>query len=286
MKEIKRIGPWLVEYIPEDGGRISWLSYDNIDLLTVEPKHFTAPKEDYGAYERRPVYGYDDCFPSIEPCYYPGSDWMIPDHGEVCWLPFEVQENGNNLIFQVESKNIPAKLIRKMTFESDKLIWSFRVENKADKALPFQHVVHPLMPLNSISGLSLPEYESIYDDINQINLSLDGYGTLEEFLLSRPAGTTNMLFVRNIKEGKMSWEYHNKIRVTAEFSTELFPSIGIWWNNNKYPDEDNCRRNECALEPVPGLNSRLADAHQSGKALQAEPLSSVNWQIVWHISEI
>jgi hypothetical protein len=282
----KQFGPWHVEYMPLDGGRISRLKYVDIDILTVRPNIFMPPKKKYGRYETRPVYGYDDCFPSIDPCIYPGSRWIIPDHGEVCWLEFSHHKGENYLLFEVESKNLPVRLYREMIFGEDNLVWSFKVENLGENNLPFQHVVHPLMPLRNITDLKFPEYESLFDDINKKDISLDGTSSLKEFLLSRPLGSTHMLFARNINSGKMSWEFLDKIRITAEFSSELFPSIGIWWNNEKYPDEDNCRRSECAFEPVPGLNSRLTDAIKDGMELMVSPGDIFEWKIVWHLNII
>ena len=283
MKYQKQFGLWQLEYMPTDGGRISRLRYGDIDLLTVEPENFTPPKEDYGVYETRPVYGYDDCFPSVESCHFPGSDWEIPDHGEICWFPWEIEKGSNRLIFKVNSEKLPVKLTRKMDFSKDKLIWSFSVENYGKDNIPFQHVMHPLMPLKDITNIELPDFESIYDAINQNTFPLKGQEPLKQFILSRPSGSTHMLFLQNVKEGKMSWEYLNKLHIESHFSKELFPSIGIWWNNNKYPDEENCRRNECALEPIPGLNSILSDAFQEGKCLIVNPGECFNWQITWQI---
>jgi len=82
-----RFKHWFVRYAPSDGGRIGILRYKGIDLLTTAPDCFKPPLEDFGAYELRPVYGYDDCFPSVSACRYPGLTWEVPDHGEVCWLP-------------------------------------------------------------------------------------------------------------------------------------------------------------------------------------------------------
>lgn len=284
MKYQKQFNPWQVEFMPTDGGRISRLKYGDIDLLTVEPENFTPPKEDYGLYETRPVYGYDDCFPSVDSSHFPGSDWKIPDHGEVCWLPWEIEQESDNLTFKVNSVKLPVKLIRKMNFSKDKLIWSFSVENYGKDKIPFQHVMHPLMPLKDITNIELPDFEMVYDDIDQNTLPLKGQEPVKQFILSRPSNSTHMLFLQNIKEGKMSWEYLNKLRIESHFSKELFPSIGIWWNNNKYPDEENCRRNECALEPTPGLNSVLSDAFQEGKCLAVNPGESFNWEITWQIS--
>ena len=283
MKQKEQFGPWLIEFTLKDGGRLDRLAYENIDLLTVEPAKFQAPQSDYGEYETRPVYGYDDCFPSVETCQFPGSDWNIPDHGEVCWLPWELEKGSNQLTFEVKSKNLPVKLTRKMDFNRDKLIWSFSVENYGEDDIPFQHVMHPLMPLKDITNIELPDFELIFDDINKKVLQLEGKEEAKQFILSQPSGTTHMLFLQNIKEGKMSWEYLNKLGIEALFSRELFPSIGIWWNNNKYPDEDNCRRNECALEPIPGLNSDLSNSFRDGTNLVVNPEKDMNWQITWQI---
>ena len=283
MNQKEQFGPWLVEFTLKDGGRLDRLAYKNIDLLTVEPGKFQPPQSDYGEYETRPVYGYDDCFPSVDACLFPGSDWKIPDHGEVCWLPWELEKGSNRLNFKVNSEKLGAKLTRDMNFSENTLIWSFAVENYGKDSIPFQHVMHPLMPLKDITNIELPDFESVYDDINQNTLSLQGQEALKQFILSQPSGSTQMLFLQNIEEGKMSWEYLNKLRIESLFSKDLFPSIGIWWNNNKYPDEENCRRNECALEPTSGLNSTLSDAFQDGKCLVVNPGEIFNWQITWKV---
>jgi len=283
MKQKAQFGHWFIEFTLKDGGRLGRLAYNNINLLTVEPDKFQPPQTDYGEYETRPVYGYDDCFPSVDACNFPGLDWVIPDHGEVCWLPWELEKDSHCLTFKVTSEKLPVKLIRKMNFSNDKLIWSFFVENNGKNDVPFQHIMHPLMPLKDITNIGLPDSELVYDDINKKALPLKGGEQVQSFILSQPSGTTHMLFLQHIKEGKMSWEYLNTLGIEAQFSKELFPSIGIWWNNTKYPDEENCRRNECALEPTPGSNSVLSDAFQEGTCFVVHPGESFDWQITWQI---
>jgi len=283
MKHTFQFGPWSIEYLLVDGGRISRLRYNSIDILTLEPNNFKAPESDYGLYETRPVYGYDDCFPSVSECKYPDSDWIVPDHGELCWLPWEVEKNADNLIFKVKSQNLPVHFTRGMKFGTNQLIWSFSVENIGKEIIPFQHVMHPLMPLSAITDVNLPEFGSVLDEIKQKTVSLNDPESVRKFLLSQPPGSTNMLFLQNITEGKMSWEFLKKLRIKASFSKELFPTIGIWWNYDIYPDEDNCRRNECALEPIPGMNSTLSDAFQNKDHLEVYPGELFQWEVLWHI---
>ena len=61
-------GNWHVSCLPKDGGRLKKLSYAGHNLLTGKPMVFRPPSENYGRYETRPVYGYDDCFPTVDVC--------------------------------------------------------------------------------------------------------------------------------------------------------------------------------------------------------------------------
>jgi len=281
MRKKFKSGLWGVEYSLEDGARLNRLAFDGKDLLTAEPKSFRPPSADYGEYEKRPVYAYDDCFPSVNSCKYPGLEWIIPDHGELCWLPWQVTEDSNRLVFVVRSREIPVIFEREMHFKETSLMWNFKVKNEGTDELPFQHVMHPLFPLSQIIGVELPQFKSVYDDIGKMTIDLENPQAVEDFLLSQPERSTNMLFLQKIKTGIMKWTYRNGITIEAVFSEKYFPSIGIWWNNNAYPDEDGCRRNECAFEPIPGDNSVLTDAHKDGNCLSVLPGENFSWQIQW-----
>lgn len=283
MKQKGQFDPWVIEYDPADGARIGSLKYEEIELLTTEPRTFTAPKSDFGVYETRPVYGYDDCFPSVNVCGFPKMEWKVPDHGEICWLPWEVREKTDSLIFEVKSQNLAVRFKRRIKFRKNQLIWAFSVENQGNEVIPFQHVMHPLMPLRNISDIHLPNFERVFDEIQQKYRHFHNPDSIRKYLLSQPAKTTHMFFLQNIKNGRMSWDYQNGLEVEAIFSKNLFPTIGIWWNNNGYPDELGCRRNECALEPIPGDNSTLSDAYEMHKHLEVNISETFEWEIIWKI---
>jgi len=194
-----------------------------------------------------------------------------------------VSENTDHLIFSVRSKKLPVHFKREMYFSETGITWTFKVINEGEKELPFQHVMHPLMPLDQIVAIELPQFESVYNEIGKTKIDLEDATSVQNFLLSQPVGSTNMLFLQNIKTGKMNWAYRNGITVEAIFSEKDFPTIGIWWNNNGYPDEEGCRRIECAFEPVPGNNTVLADAHRDNTCLSVSPRVSYSWQIQWQM---
>ncbi len=133
MKKTFKSGSWYLEFTSEDGARLNRLCYKDYDLITTEPSSFEAPASDYGEYEKRPVYGYDDCFPSVEESNFPGIDWVIPDHGEVCWLKWDYNETENTLTFFTKSKVLPIKFKREMIFLDSGIVWNFEVYNEVGK---------------------------------------------------------------------------------------------------------------------------------------------------------
>lgn len=276
-------GPWHVEYRLNDGGRLSRIAYRDYDLLTTAPSNFRPPANEHGQFENRPVYGYDDCFPSVVSCYFPGSQINIPDHGEVCWLAWELSEEPNGLTFLVRSKLLPVVFKRKMIFTNSSIIWNFEVQNEGKGVLPFQHSMHPLVRVDEIKRIELPGFESAFDwNKNQV-LNSTTPEKLRDFLLGLPKGSVEMLFLRNIKTGELRWTYSSGLSVRMKFPVAHFPTIGIWWDNSGYPDEDGICRNECAFEPTPGSTSLLSQAYADGDCLSVGPGERFAWQVLWEV---
>lgn len=282
MKETFENGPWFVEYDLSDGARINRLCFRGFDLLATAPSKFEPPSKDFGEYENRPVYGYDDCFPSVESCKYPGMDWTIPDHGELCWLDWDAEVQTDKIIFSVESEALPIFFKRTLHFKETQLTWHFEVENKGDVTLPFQHVIHPLLKLTEIKDLRFPRFDALNNETGK-KLKIKTPEALRDFLLSSHEGETYMLYAQNPERNYVKWIYKNDLQVQMEYTADEFSSIGIWWNHLGYPDEEGCRRDECAFEPIPGSSSKLMEAHDAGGTLAAGPGETKVWDIVWKL---
>lgn len=278
-----RYKKWYVKYIPEDGARLSQIRFGGFNLITTEPASFNPPKEDYGLYEMRPVYGYDDCFPSVKSCTYPGKDWIVPDHGELCWLPWHCEQRSDRLSFSVHSQNLPILFNRELVFKNNTLTWNFEVHNSGRTDIPFQHIIHPMIPLNKIKKFSLPDFESVYDAMNEKILDLQTPADVNSYLLSKEKGTADMLFIQHITGNEIGLTFTGDMNIRITFPAEHFNTIGIWWNNNGYPDEKGCRRNECGFEPITGLSNDLSAEYDRGKYLVVKPGKSFIWTIKWQI---
>ncbi|MCF7854507.1 MAG: hypothetical protein K9N51_06915 [Candidatus Pacebacteria bacterium] len=278
------IGPWHVECLPADGGRISRLCVAGKDLLTGPPAAFRPPVADYGAYELRPVYGYDDCLPSVDPCVYPGTDWDIPDHGELCWLPWTAERTASGLVCRTASRRLPLTFERNLVFAENTLTWEFSARNAGEVPLVFLHVMHALMPLNHVTRIVLPTFGLCMDEeTSDVQHALASPADVARELLTNAARSVRMLLLRKTDNGRFLVELGSEITVEVRYDSDLFPTLGIWWNRDGYPDEDGIRRNECAFEPIPGSGSVLSGKNVSG--LFVKPGRTMHWSVIWEVAE-
>jgi len=185
----------------------------------------------------------------------------------------------------VHSEILPARFSRWLQFETASLTWKFEVLNESASKIFFQHVMHALMPLKRVSGMKFPCFERAYDEINGKFLAITTPEQATDFLLSQREGTANMLLLQKVKGSKMQLRLEEELTLTVSFPADLFPTLGIWWNHNGYPDEDGRRRDECAFEPIPGNGSSLAGAYREGLCLSANPREAVSWEIKWEIDD-
>jgi hypothetical protein len=283
MKRAKAdFGDWEIEYIPEDGARISLLNYAGHNLLTPEPEDFAPPSRFYGDYETRPVFGYDDCFPTVDACNYPGEKFGCRDHGEICWQKWQTEIKGSSLICSTGCLYPAVNFKRILAFEGNRLTWRFEVAGLSPEQIVFLHVMHGLLPLHNIIDLELPECMSIFDEVNSEETGLRSSADLEKYLFTLKPGSFRMILLRDISEGFAKLSLSCGLKLEIGFDRKLFPTLGIWWNNGGYPESGKLRT-ECAFEPIPGTCSDLSKSFEDGSYLSVEPGEKKCWEVMWTI---
>jgi len=273
---------WHIEYIPDDGARIAALRYAGHDLLSTPPVSFRSPERFYGEYETRPVYGYDDCFPTVDPCLSPGGEYQYRDHGELCWQQWITEAVDNCMICSTDCFHPRVSFKRILKFEGNSLTWKFEVTSFSDERSVFLHVMHAMMPLKKITGIEIPECRNIFDETNNKETGLKSSAEVGEYLLAFRPGSFKMLLLKEIADGFLKLQFSNGVKLEIRFDHILFPTLGIWWNNGGYPEGGQLRI-ECAFEPIPGTCSDLSKSYRDGVNLSIAPGEKLSWVVIWTI---
>jgi hypothetical protein len=278
--EIADFGNWYVEYLPGDGARISVLKYRNRNLLTAAPEIFRAPGTFTGEFETRPVYGYDDCFPTVDPCIYPAGGYKCRDHGELCWLPWTTAVMDNILFCSAVCLKPHVIFRRVMTFGTNSLLWRFETVNMMAEKCVFLHVMHALLPPSGIRNIELPRFGRLFDEGRSEYIQSDKKGDLTRDLINMKHGGFSMLLLKDLETGKVKLDFTDGYSLEIGFDHHMFPTLGIWWNNYGYPGTGQPRQ-ECAFEPIPGSCSDLAKSFRDGICLSADPGETLGWEVRW-----
>ena len=189
----------------------------------------------------------------------------------------------DRIIFFVRSEKVPLSFKREIQFTDRGIVWHFEVCNLGNVEIPFLHVMHPVMQMKNIINLDLPEFDSVFDEVNCHAMDLTDPGQVRTFLFNQKTGTYQMLLLKDVIDGKTRIYFKNGMSLKEEFPKEMFPTLGIYWNKKGYPDEEGCRRHEYAIEPIPGTTSELAESYHSGTYLSVAPGQQLFWEVFWRM---
>ena len=283
-ESIFRFGRWQVACRADDGARLSAVAFDGIDLLTAPPPHFEPTGATAGPFEHRPVFGYDDCWPGVDACTMPELWPASPDHGELCFLPWHVERQGDALVCRVRSRLYDATFLRTLHFGPRTIRWDFSVESHGGNPLPFLHAMHGLMPPENITRLRLPPFASATDEGSGKPFPISTPEELERFLLTRPTGFASTVLVSGLREGRVELGLRSGLSLSIRYPTERMPTLAIWWNVSAWPPEVGLRRRECAFEPLTGSCSSLSRALADGTCPIVQPGRRYQWHVLWEVT--
>ena len=117
----------------------------------------------YGApYHEQDLAGWDEMFPTIVACVYPGPGprhgTPLPDHGEAWALPWSVTQHAENaLILTMEGRALPYRLTRAAGFTADDtLTLRYTLINLGAEPMPYMWAAHPQVLAGSDGQVIFP----------------------------------------------------------------------------------------------------------------------------------
>ena len=280
-------GDWDVE-CQDEGGRLTRVRWGGRDLLTrphLPGGQFRRPAPRWGEYETRPVFGYDDCWPSLEVSAWPQREQRVRDHGELCWRRWTVDKQGGAML-ATASEPGDWTFTRGLRCDEGVLRFDFTVTNEGQRPLAMGWAGHCLVPPGDVRGLVLPGYQTAswaWPPDPSRDRPADAQGVWS-VLSALPRGTAVMLVLGHchppsftVALDGLSW------RVAIEGVVR--PALGLWYNRAGYPPEAGLEREEFGLEWMLTAECVLQDAAASGSAIALAPGQALRWAITWSMEE-
>lgn len=271
--------------LPELGGKISSI-YDlrtRREWLWTNP-HLPYREVGYGAsyVAEADTGGWDECFPTVAPCYYPLAPWRgvtLPDHGELWSQPWreniEERPEGVTVSTEVNGTALPYLFHRRVSLapHSNRLRLDYAVRNIADSEISFIWSAHPMFAAESGMWISLPEnsrmqiYASIPPELSPKDSEHEwpvyiSAGTKELNLSLMPdvaAEVAIKLWSQPLAEGWAELVTHDGL-LRFEFDPELVPQVGLWVNAGGWAGIPDNPYYNLGLEPCMGAQDSLQEA--------------------------
>ena len=283
-----------ISCIPALGGKINSITVLNdaapYELLSRSDIPYSLRQ--YGMkYGRTEVDGIDECFPALNVSSYPAAPWkgaVIPDHGEVCQLIWDVvQVDDKAMICSVKGKAFPYEFIRSITLENKSIILNYCVRNMSDHVFHCCYTFHPLFKGTDKSALSFADETKIQLDMSSRNYlgragsryTWGDFKTRSGKLFKDQQFMTNsgrhfQYYILRAQVGQTTLRYGVGYAVTLHWPMELFPYLGVWNNQAAGPSV-----NQIAPEPTNSMHGRLDRAFRAKEHLSIQARGELTWQI-------
>lgn len=271
-----------LKVIPEIGFKISSLVYKNKEFL-FQPSNlkYTIPnfRDSFSDYDTS---GLDEMIPTIDSCIYENG-LLIPDHGDVWSIPWNVEINNNVLIGKVNLKSIPLEFEKRIRFDNDNLIrMDYSVKNASLEEHSYLWALHGLNNFDDDTEILLPEGINRMLDVINNKVIEENIEDLLDLSKYEDKMFYKYYVLDELNSGNCGLYYKAcGLKYMIKFDKNVNPYLGVWITKGGFKGEYNC-----ALEPSNGFYDSLKLAKENGKYERIMPLEEKNWTIYIEISEV
>jgi galactose mutarotase-like enzyme len=300
-------GDCSVTVLPVYGGKISSLRVGAHELLH-RPLHPYAPRNHDMGFAEGDAGGWDECLPSVSACSLntQAGDAMVPDHGDLWRVPWQVLETSTDSVtMRASCFSLPLELTRSMILTPTPSGWRlqllYSLTNTGTYPVPWSWAAHPLFACEPGDRVVLPGEVRTLRLEGSRNDWLGAPGGTVEWPLAHLAGgnqydlsearsgdsgISSKLFAGPMRE---AWcaivRPAIDLRITARFDATLTPYLGLWLCYGGWPEGNGPKQVCIAPEPSTAPVDSLAEKGGWSRCLESG--ETVTWPIevaVDHIS--
>jgi galactose mutarotase-like enzyme len=297
-----------VVVIPELGGKIvslrscssgrEWL-WRNPHLPLRKPP---ANASNFGLFDAG---GWDEIFPTVDPCRVPDSAWgdrMLTDHGELWYRQWRTLEAGfhpngvASLTLAVDDPEMPFRFERTLSLPAGTgpLTVSYQLMNRADQPLPYIWAAHPLLVIEPGDSIRLPsgtrmtstgkvglEFAAGAASFTWPTVRLASGRMLDlSRIPQRDARFAVKLFAESVSPGGIEIvDNGHRDSVRLAMADVHVPHIGLWLNYGAWSGANAEPYFNIGVEPTTSPHDNLSVAIRRGAHLQLLKGESRCWQL-------
>jgi len=246
--------------------------------------------------------GFDECFPTIDECFYPSYPWKgirIPRHGEVWSLPWDARISGDKLITEVYGVRFPYRIKKTIYFTDENILRiDYLLENLSSFSFDFMWVAHPNFMAQEGAEILLPEGVKSIITTHSPSGMLGSYGQENKWpvFISDECGKVvlNKMRPKSVKDwnkyyvnGKMPEGWcaltypASGLILGLSFPESEVPYLAILPNEGGFGDDAY----SILLEPCTSSFDRLDIAKIRGQCSSVWPKSKYSWYLNLTVSE-
>lgn len=241
--------------------------------------------------------GFDDMFPTIDECIYadyPFTNSVMPDHGEVWSMPWNVEVEKTAVNLNVHGVRLPYVFQKRITIVDNVLNLDYQVKNLSTQSFGFIWAAHPLFNCSDRTRIVIPGAERIINVLDN-STRLGRYGEIHKWRgalkdgsfydMSRIHGNENnsyeKYYVLNEMDSGTASLVDDESCVSLRYPIDKVPYLGVWINEGGYRDQYNV-----ALEPCTGPMDALNIGMKANRVPVLKGGDTYSWSLEVEISEV
>ena len=229
------------KFLPSEGGKLASFKAGGYEYLLQNPSRGFLRLGEEGDYVACECAGFDDMFPTIDPCAGTGGK-TYPDHGEICRMSLSHEILGEKLAMRFVSEKFGyriEKIIGKG--DGDVLEISYEIENTGCEPLPCLYAAHCLVNAENGGKIIVPfragDETELFFDTTATFPKGETKRPLREEMLNFPARRGEKRCYKlyfPAKYGDYAVGFKPKDKPAFMINVEGLPFAGIWVNDDYF----------------------------------------------------
>lgn len=240
--------------------------------------------------------GWDEMFPTIDACAYPVDGQykghLLPDHGEVWAIPWEIDHMANTSIrLSANGRSLPYHLTRQVEVVDDHHFHlTFEVTNTGTEPITALWAAHPQFAVNEETRIRLPRTATQvvnvhptpdWGKVGNVYPWAEAQSQRGEMQQLDQVGTADLKNCRKFylpENNPVDWaalqQGDNGTWLRLSWNTQQVPYLGIWVDEGAYNSTSTV-----ALEPSTGYYDKLDFAWENQRSMHLIPNQPVQWML-------